>query len=53
MHPQVLRELVDIIAEPLSNIFKRSWRTGKVPEDSRISNVTSVIKKDKKEDPGN
>jgi len=53
MHPRVMREVADIIAEPLSNIFKRSWRTGKVPEDSRISNVTSVIKKDKKEDPGN
>ncbi|GAB0206573.1 mitochondrial enolase superfamily member 1 [Grus japonensis] len=46
MHPQVLRELADVIARPLSIIFERSWRTGEVP-------VTLVFKKGKKEDPGN
>jgi len=53
MHPQVLRELADVIAEPLSIIFERSWRTGEVPEDWRKPNVTPVFKKGKKEDPGN
>jgi len=53
MHPQVLRELVDIIAEPLSIIFERSWRTEEVPEDWRKASVTPVFKKGKKEDPGN
>jgi len=49
----VLRELADVIAEPLSIVFERSWRTGEVPEDWRKASVTSVFKKGKKEDPGN
>jgi len=53
MHPRVLRELADIIAEPLSIIFERSWRTGEVPEDWRKASVTPIFKKGKKEDPGN
>ena len=52
-NPRVLRELVDVIVEPLSIIFERSWRTGEVPEDWREANVTPVFKKGKKEDPGN
>jgi len=49
----VLRELADVIAEPLSIIFERSWRTGEVPKDWRKANVTLVFKKGKKEYPGN
>jgi len=49
----VLRELADVIAEALSIIFERSWRTGEVPEDWRKANVTPIFKKGKKEDPGN
>ena len=48
MHPRVLRELADVIAEPLSIIFERSWRTGEVPEDWRKASVTSIFKKGKK-----
>jgi len=53
MHPRELRELADVIAEPLSIIFERSWRTGEVPEDGRKANVTPIFKKGKKEDTGN
>jgi len=53
MHPRVLRELADVIAEPLPIIFERSWRTGEVPEDWRNASVTPIFKKGKKEDPGN
>jgi len=53
MHPRVLRDLADVIVEPLFIIFERSWRTGEVPEDWRKASVTPVFKKHKKEDPGN
>jgi len=53
MHPRVLRELADVIAEALSIISERSWRTGDVPVDWRKANVTPIFKKGKKEDPGN
>ncbi|PKU42352.1 rna-directed dna polymerase from mobile element hypothetical protein [Limosa lapponica baueri] len=53
MHPQVLRELADVIAKPLSIIFESSWRTGEMPEEWRKANVRSVLKKSKKEEPGN
>jgi len=53
MHPQVLRQLADVIADPLSIIFERSLRTGEMPEDWRKANVTPIFKKGKKEDPGN
>ncbi|KFZ60307.1 RNA-directed DNA polymerase from mobile element jockey, partial [Antrostomus carolinensis] len=53
MHPQVLRELAEVIARPLSIIFAKSWETGEVPEDWRKANVTPIFKKGKKEDPGN
>jgi len=49
----VLRELADVIAEPLSIVFERSWRKGEVLEDWRKANVTPVFKEGKKEDPGN
>jgi len=52
MHPCVLRELAEVIAELLSIIFDRSWRT-EVPEDWRTASVTPVFKKGKKEDPRN
>jgi len=51
-HPRVLRELADVIDEPLSIIFDRSRRTGEVPEDRRKADVTPVFKKGKKDDPG-
>jgi len=53
IHPRVLRELVEELAEPLSVIYQQSWLTGEVPQDWRIGNVTPIYEKGRKEDPGN
>ncbi|CAM4569974.1 unnamed protein product [Lepidochelys olivacea] len=53
LHPRVLKELADVIAEPLAIIFENSWRSGELPDDWKKGNVVPIFKKGKKEDPGN
>ena len=45
IHLRVLRELVDIVARPLSIIFKKLWRLKDVPEDWKKANVTSFTRR--------
>ncbi|CAM5091337.1 unnamed protein product, partial [Natator depressus] len=53
LHPRVLKELADAIAEPLAIIFENSWQSGEVPDDWKKANVVPIFKKGKEEDPGN
>ncbi|CAM4549153.1 unnamed protein product [Lepidochelys olivacea] len=53
LHPRVLKELADVIAEPLAIIFENSWRLGEIPDDWKKANVVPIFRKGKKEDPGN
>ena len=52
LHLRVLRELVDVVAKPLSIIFQQSWLTGDVPLDWKLANVMPIFKKGQKDDPG-
>lgn len=53
LHTQVLRELVDTIASPLSVIFQKLWQLGEVLEDWTRANVPPIFKKGMKEYLGN
>ena len=51
--PRVLKELADIIADPLTRIFRRSLRDGQVPRDWKHARVAPIFKKGQKYDPAN
>jgi len=56
MHPLVLRELRDVIAQPLQMIFTSSINTGIVPEVWKTAHVSAIFKKgpaSARKDPGN
>ncbi|CAM4425704.1 unnamed protein product [Lepidochelys kempii] len=53
LHPRVLKELVDVIAEPLAIIFENSQRSGEVSDEWQKATVVPIFRKGKKEDPGN
>jgi len=50
---EVLREMVGVIAKPLSAIYQCSWLSGEIPENWRLASVTPIYEKGHKEDLGN
>ena len=46
MHTKVLRELANVLTEPLTIIFENS-RTGEIPEDWKKASVVLIFQKGK------
>ena len=53
IHPLLLKECAADIAEPLSLIFKESFRSGTLPEDWRTAHVVPIFKKGSRIDRAN
>ena len=35
IHPRILKEMADVVAEPLPIVFEKSWLYGEVPSDRK------------------
>ena len=53
VHPRVLKDLAEVVPEPLSIVFEKSWLSDEVPDAWRKGYVTPIYKKGSNEDPGN
>eukprot|EP00057_Strongylocentrotus_purpuratus_P009185 XP_011663659.1 PREDICTED: RNA-directed DNA polymerase from mobile element jockey-like [Strongylocentrotus purpuratus] len=53
LHPRVLKEAAEVLAEPLAVIFNKSIQEGRVPDGWKEANVTAIYKKGKATSPGN
>jgi len=51
--PRVLKEVSEVLADPLCCIFNKSLESGTLPEDWKTAEVTALFKKGTKTDPGN
>ena len=49
LHPRVLHELRDVLVKPLTVLFNKSMVQSEIPEDWKLSTVTAIHKKGRKD----
>ncbi len=52
-HPRILNEAAEELVEPITNIFRKSIREGRLPQIWKDADVTAIFKKGVKSNPGN
>ncbi|XP_065557870.1 uncharacterized protein LOC136025807 [Artemia franciscana] len=53
IHPRLLNEIAEIIADPLTKIFQTSLSSRELPAECKVANTTLVFKKADHTKPGN
>ena len=53
IHPKMVRELIDFLVKPLTAIFNLSLKSGTVPHDWKLANVSPIYKKGSRNLPEN
>jgi hypothetical protein len=53
LHPRVLKETREQLADSLAHVFNLSMASGEVPDDWRMANVTAIFKKGDRQSPSN
>ena len=53
LHPLILSKAADVIAKPITTLFRRSLSEGSIPGDWRLANVTPIFKKGSRLCPNN
>ncbi|XP_071944903.1 uncharacterized protein [Antedon mediterranea] len=53
IHPRVLKEAAELIADPLTNIFNKSIKEGIIPDDWKVAHVSAIFKKGNPTNPSN
>ena len=46
IHPRVMGEMADVVAEPLSIVFEKLWLPREVPSDWKKGNFTPIFKRE-------